>query len=111
MEHKTLPAQADPPPILWFVHATPPVQAEARSKPRRSDPNSYLREGDMDMYNEQNIAARRALRSHPAIVYAIQLFWNCLDLRKNIDGDVLRDECVPRMFHLCRRASSAHFPV
>ena len=50
----------------------------------------------------ENIAARRALRAHPAIVYSIQLFWNCLDLRKNIEGDVLLDEYTTMSIKLQR---------
>lgn len=51
-------------------------------------------QGDLEMYEPRNIAARRALRTHPAIIYIIELFWSCVDLHKDASGCVSEPEYI-----------------
>ena len=53
--------------------------------------NGYKREGDDEMYTEENVQKREALKHYNCIEKRIREFWGILDMAKNDTGELLQE--------------------
>lgn len=78
-----------PPPLYLQVRQKSIVVQVGPDSPRVDVP--YHQQGDLDMYAPGHLESRYALREHPAVVEAIELFWGCLDLPKDAADCVAKE--------------------